>query len=72
MMTKTAHQLWWDKEFIERRIKEQEEYLGEVECKYQDMEKRGGMTKRGDEVFNSGLYVYKRLQRQLERINKLI
>ena len=72
-MNKTAEHLWWDKDFIEKRIKEQEDYMlekrtahytssnvdSEYECqRYHFLQENSG-------------YVLKRLERQLERIKQL-
>jgi hypothetical protein len=56
--SKTFNQLYWDKDFIEKRIKEQEAYLKEVAW-------------RRSELFVSALAVYARFKNQLENIKKL-
>ena len=62
-MTKTAEQLWWDKEFIARRIKEQLVYI--------ELRMLSKWVPRDTEVLASADYILKRLQKQLEKIKQL-
>ena len=61
-MTKTAHQLLWDKEFIDKRIQEQHDY---IERYPSTIERHQILTLR------SSFDVLDRLKRQLENINNL-
>ncbi len=66
-MTKTAFQLLWDKEFIEKRIHEQMDYMLEImnrPCHYETIYRRV-------ELMESASAVLSRLNRQLWEIEKL-
>lgn len=65
---KTYLQLYWDKEFIEKRVKEQKEYLQEASMRWYREEIS---PERMDEIYDSTNHVTDRLSRQLENINKL-
>ncbi len=66
-MTKTAQQLWWDKEFIEKRIQEQRAEAGNLWKRFD----QGLSKERMIELRDSVYYILKRLNRQLEKINQL-
>jgi hypothetical protein len=78
VMTKTAQHLMWDKEFIEKRIKDQNRYINRLKKKH-----LGGfrfnhkdkvvpfLTDRGQVLYVSAEAVRVRLVRVLENINKL-
>lgn len=64
-MTKTAHQLWWDEEFIEKRIKEQRRVISTI------LLDPNLPFDRGAELYKSAKIILSRFERQLENINKL-
>jgi hypothetical protein len=65
---KTYDQLYWDKEFVEKRIKEQEDYTSNVHYNWAI----GNYPKgRGKQLYRSARAVLLRFQRQLENIKNL-
>jgi hypothetical protein len=73
---KTYDQLYWDKEFVENRIKAQKRELTKISLKCSCTNWNNGkwvpdQTTREFEVYESAEGVLKRFERQLELINKL-
>lgn len=59
---KTYHHLYWDREFVEKRIQEQNEYIQNY---------KSTVDKESRDVLRSAFHVLIRFQRQLENIKKL-
>jgi hypothetical protein len=67
-MTKSAQQLLWDKEFIEKRIQDQKEYFWEITNRYDGTPES---FERVRELCSSAQAVLRNLDAQLIQINKL-
>jgi hypothetical protein len=77
MISKTYNQLWWDREFIEKRIQEQKDYLRTLGNKVIQISSfdRYDLTYypdgRSRAIAASTLRILDRFENQLEQIKKL-
>ena len=64
MINKTYKQLYWDEDFIKKRVKEQKEYIYQLQI-------RIITPLRFTTLYTSACHILLRLERQLKNIQKL-